>query len=58
MVKVTNTGDRPIQVGSHYHFIETNALLSFDREVSLGRRLNVPAGRSSVTKAHRFTQRV
>lgn len=44
MVKVTNTGDRPIQVGSHYHFIETNALLSFDRELSLGRRLNVPAG--------------
>ena len=46
MVKVTNTGDRPIQVGSHYHFIETNALLSFDRELSLGRRLNVPAGTS------------
>jgi urease len=44
MVTVTNTGDRPIQVGSHYHFIETNALLSFDRELSLGMRLNVPAG--------------
>ena len=43
-MQVTNTGDRPIQVGSHYHFIETNALLSFDREISLGRRLNVPAG--------------
>mmetsp|Transcript_3700 Transcript_3700/g.8868 ORF Transcript_3700/g.8868 Transcript_3700/m.8868 type:complete len:872 (+) Transcript_3700:582-3197(+) len=44
MCKVTNTGDRPIQVGSHYHFIETNGLLSFDRELSLGRRLNIPAG--------------
>ena len=44
LLKVTNTGDRPIQVGSHFHFIETNALLSFDRAASLGRRLNVPAG--------------
>jgi urease beta subunit len=43
---ITNTGDRPIQVGSHYHFIETNAQLSFDREQSYGRRLNVPAGAS------------
>ena len=44
LVTVTNTGDRPIQVGSHYHFIETNGLLSFDRAASFGRRLNVPAG--------------
>lgn len=41
---ITNSGDRPIQVGSHYHFIETNAALVFDRAASYGRRLNVPAG--------------
>jgi urease subunit beta len=41
---VTNTGDRPIQVGSHYHFYETNTALSFDREASRGFRLNIPAG--------------
>jgi urease len=44
---VTNTGDRPIQVGSHYHFIETNAALVFDREQSYGRRLNIPSGASA-----------
>jgi urease subunit beta len=43
-VKVTNTGDRPIQVGSHYHFYETNAALAFDRALSLGFRLNIAAG--------------
>lgn len=43
-VTVTNTGDRPIQVGSHYHFTETNGLLSFDRAVTIGMRLCVPAG--------------
>ena len=43
---VTNTGDRPIQVGSHYPFLETNAALVFDRKLSLGRRLNVPSGAS------------
>ena len=43
-VKVSNSGDRPIQVGSHYHFYETNSALSFDREVSKGFRLNIPAG--------------
>lgn len=43
-IKVSNTGDRPIQVGSHYHFYETNSSLSFDREVSRGYRLNIPAG--------------
>ena len=43
-VKVTNLGDRPIQVGSHYHFVETNAALEFDRELSFGRRLDIPAG--------------
>jgi urease subunit gamma/beta len=41
---VTNLGDRPIQVGSHYHFIETNASLQFDRGASLGMRLDIPAG--------------
>lgn len=43
-VKVANTGDRPIQVGSHYHFYETNAALSFDREATRGFRLDIPAG--------------
>ncbi|KAL0573099.1 Urease, partial [Marasmius crinis-equi] len=43
-VRVTNNGDRPIQVGSHYHFIETNAALSFDRIRSYGRRLDIPSG--------------
>ncbi len=41
---VTNTGDRPIQVGSHYHFFETNPALRFDRAASRGFRLNIPAG--------------
>jgi urease subunit beta len=41
---VANTGDRPIQVGSHYHFAETNAALAFDRAVARGHRLNIPAG--------------
>ena len=43
-VSVANTGDRPIQVGSHYHFFETNRALEFDRNATLGYRLNVPAG--------------
>lgn len=43
-LKVSNTGDRPIQVGSHYHFYETNSALSFDRELTRGYRLNIPAG--------------
>lgn len=43
-VSVANTGDRPIQVGSHYHFFETNSALDFDRPVSRGFRLNIPAG--------------
>src|ERR1041384_5481304 len=43
-VTVANTGDRPIQVGSHYHFYETNAALSFDREATRGFRLNIAAG--------------
>lgn len=42
-IAVTNKGDRPIQVGSHYHFIETNGALLFDREQSYGKRLNVGA---------------
>ncbi len=43
-LKVANTGDRPIQVGSHYHFYETNPALSFDREKARGFRLNIAAG--------------
>ena len=43
-VKVTNTGDRPIQVGSHYHFFETNDALSFERKKAYGMRLNIAAG--------------
>lgn len=43
-VKVTNTGDRPIQVGSHYHFFETNEALSFDRAKARGFRLDIAAG--------------
>ena len=41
---VANTGDRPIQVGSHYHFAETNPALSFDRAAARGQRLDIPAG--------------
>ena len=41
---VENTGDRPIQVGSHYHFAETNAALRFDRTAAHGMRLNIPSG--------------
>ena len=41
---IQNTGDRPIQVGSHYHFAETNAALSFDREAARGMRLNIASG--------------
>ena len=41
---IANLGDRPIQVGSHYHFYETNSALEFDREESRGFRLNIPAG--------------
>jgi urease subunit beta len=43
-VSVANTGDRPIQVGSHYHFFETNTALAFDRAAARGYRLNIPAG--------------
>lgn len=43
-VSVANLGDRPIQVGSHYHFYETNGSLSFEREKTLGMRLDIPAG--------------
>jgi len=42
--EVANTGDRPVQVGSHYHFAETNPALSFDRAAARGRRLDIPAG--------------
>ena len=43
-IEVANTGDRPIQVGSHYHFYETNSALRFDRGAARGFRLNIPAG--------------
>ena len=43
-LEVANTGDRPIQVGSHYHFFETNAALRFDRAQARGMRLDIPAG--------------
>jgi urease subunit beta len=44
ILTVANTGDRPIQVGSHFHFYETNAALAFDRERARGYRLDIPAG--------------
>src|SRR5260221_2148004 len=44
VLKVTNTGDRPIQVGSHYHFYETNDALRFERKITYGFRLNIAAG--------------
>ncbi len=44
VVRVANSGDRPIQVGSHYHFYETNDALTFDREQARGFRLDIPAG--------------
>jgi urease subunit beta len=43
-LRVTNVGDRPVQVGSHYHFFEVNSALQFDRAQTLGRRLDIPAG--------------
>lgn len=43
-LKVSNTGDRPIQIGSHYHFFEVNDALQFDRNAARGFRLNIPAG--------------
>src|SRR5262245_43785572 len=46
-LRVTNTGDRPVQVGSHYHFFEVNAALEFDRAAAFGMRLDVPAGASA-----------
>ena len=44
VMKVSNKGDRPIQVGSHYHFAETNEFLEFDRDTSRGMRLDIPSG--------------
>lgn len=46
IIEVENVGDRPIQVGSHYHFFETNAFLEFDRQKAYGQRLNIPSGTS------------
>lgn len=44
VITVSNSGDRPVQVGSHYHFAETNAALIFDRAVARGQRLDIPSG--------------
>lgn len=44
VLMVANTGDRPVQVGSHYHFAETNTALAFDRDAARGQRLDIPAG--------------
>ena len=44
VLEVANTGDRPVQVGSHYHFAEGNSGLSFDRDAARGQRLDIPAG--------------
>ena len=44
VIKVANSGDRPIQVGSHYHFFETNPALQFDRSAARGMRLDIPSG--------------
>ena len=44
LIQVSNTGDRPIQIGSHYHFAEANEFLEFDRNTSRGMRLNIPSG--------------
>ena len=44
IIKISNSGDRPVQVGSHYHFFETNEYLVFDRKLSYGKRLNIPSG--------------
>jgi urease subunit beta len=43
-IKVSNTGDRPVQVGSHYHFFEVNSYLDFDRKSAFGMRLDIPSG--------------
>ncbi|SFK62006.1 urease subunit beta [Amycolatopsis sacchari] len=45
-LRVVNTGDRPVQVGSHFHFAQTNAALDFDRAAAQGKRLDIPAGTS------------
>ena len=45
-IEIINEGDRPIQVGSHFHFAEVNAFLKFDREKAKGTRLNIPSGTS------------
>ena len=50
---VANTGDRPVQVGSHYHFYETNAGLSFDREAARGYRLDIAAGTAAAMRLNR-----
>jgi urease subunit beta len=44
VIKIINKGDRPVQVGSHFHFYEVNSLLHFDREKAYGNRLNIPSG--------------
>ncbi len=48
---VTNTGDRPVQVGSHFHFFEVNRALTFEREAAFGMRLNIPSGTADPIRA-------
>ena len=50
-VQVVNTGDRPVQIGSHFHFFEVNKLLAFNREKALGMHLDIPAGTAAMTDA-------
>ncbi len=57
-VRVANVGDRPIQVGSHYHFAETNGALRFDRAAPRGFRLNIPAGTAVRSGARRGVGRL
>jgi urease subunit beta len=52
-IDVENTGDRPIQVSSHFHFYEVNAALSFDRQQSYARRLDIPSGTAGALRARR-----
>ena len=56
VIGVTNTGDRPIQVGSHYHFFETNDALAFDRDVTRGFRLDIPAGTAAKLRLSRIQE--
>ena len=56
-LRVVNTGDRPVQVGSHFHFFEVNRALRFDREKAFGMRLNIPAGTAVAFRTRRRQDR-